>query len=249
MPERGVLFRRHPLDAEFGRRDERRVAHVHLAGRQLLAQPLHLGLGLDAQRIVGLHAQHEVHAALQVEPQLQRLVEQPGRLRDAVARRDDRIDAHRGEHDEDDENGDDLPAQIRHGLWLRGLPLIAADRRLRDLDTDLVRDLELHALIGELRDLPVDTAGRDHAVADFQRSEKLLNLLLLSPHRQQDDEVEDAQDEHERHELEPGAPPVKRGAEGQQWTVEHVHPVWLTPHQVDHRRGRSGGTSAGGTLA
>ena len=40
-------------------------------GLQRLAQPLHLRLGLEPQRIVGLDAQHEVHAALQVEPELQ----------------------------------------------------------------------------------------------------------------------------------------------------------------------------------
>ena len=45
--------------------------------QQLLAQPLHLLLGLEPQRIVGLHAQHEVHAALQVEPELELLVHQP----------------------------------------------------------------------------------------------------------------------------------------------------------------------------
>ena len=48
-----------------------------VARLQLLAQPLHLLLGLQPQRIVGLHAQHEVDAALQVEAELELLVHQP----------------------------------------------------------------------------------------------------------------------------------------------------------------------------
>ena len=82
--------------------------------RQRLAQPLHLLLGLEPQRIVGLDAQHEVHAALQVEPELELLVHQPAGRRDAVARRDDRIDADAREDDEDGEDRDDLPAKVRH---------------------------------------------------------------------------------------------------------------------------------------
>ncbi len=58
-----------------------------------LAQPLHLAFALDPQRIVGLHAQHEVHAALEIEPELEHLVHQPARLSDAEAGGDDRIHA------------------------------------------------------------------------------------------------------------------------------------------------------------
>ena len=50
----------------------------------------------------------------------------------------------------------------------RLLSLVAADGRLRDFDPHLVGDLELHALVAEARDLSVDAAGRDDAVADLQ---------------------------------------------------------------------------------
>ena len=41
-----------------------------LAARQRVAQALDRGLGLEPQRIVGLHAQDEVHAALEVETEV-----------------------------------------------------------------------------------------------------------------------------------------------------------------------------------
>ena len=81
---------------------------------------------------------------------------------------------------------------------------------LRDFDADLVGNLELHALIAEPRDLAVDAAGRDDPIADLQAVEKLLHLLLLALHRQQDDEIEDRQDERERDELQPGAAAFRR---------------------------------------
>src|SRR5262249_48830907 len=81
------------------------------------------------------------------------------------------------------------------------LSLIAADRRARDLDSHLVGDLQLHLLLVELDNLPVDAAGRDDFVVDLQIVQKLLDLLLLASRRHQDDEVEDAQNEDERHDL------------------------------------------------
>ena len=45
-------------------------------GHQVRPQPLHLLLGLQPQRIVGLHPQNEVHAALEVETELELLVNQ-----------------------------------------------------------------------------------------------------------------------------------------------------------------------------
>ena len=57
--------------------------------------------------------------------------------------------------------------------------LIAADGRLRDLDPDLVGNLQLHALVAEPRHLAVDAAGRDDPIADLQALEELLHLLLL----------------------------------------------------------------------
>ena len=80
LAERGVLVRRHAFDPELrSGRPCVMLPTVMLRGAQRLAQPLHLRLGLEPQRIVGLDAQHEVHAALQVEPELQRLVDQPRR--------------------------------------------------------------------------------------------------------------------------------------------------------------------------
>ena len=52
---------------------------------------------------------------------------------------------------------------------------------------------------------------------DLQRRQERLHLLLPLLHRQQDDEVEDRQDEHERHELQPRAGAALRGrGHGQQ---------------------------------
>ena len=45
--------------------------------RQALAEALHLLFGRHAQRIVGLDAKHEVHAALEIEPELQGLRLEP----------------------------------------------------------------------------------------------------------------------------------------------------------------------------
>ena len=65
---------RHALDLELGRaRRPSMLVTATPAVVSALAQPLHLRSGLDPQRIVGLDAQHEVHAALEVEPELQRL--------------------------------------------------------------------------------------------------------------------------------------------------------------------------------
>src|SRR4029077_1760335 len=91
-------------------------------------------------------------------------------------------------------------------LWIRGLddrrlPLIPADGCPRDVDPDLIRDLNLNALLAESRDLPVDPARRNDFVVDFQIVEKLLHLLLLALAGEQDDEIENSEDEDERHRL------------------------------------------------
>ena len=109
LAERRLLRRRHPFDAERRHIDDR-DGRGHAAALQLLLQPPAVLFRLHAQRIVGLDAQHEVHAALEVEPELQLHIAQPLRRRQVVARRENRIDADPEEHDEDDENGDELPA-------------------------------------------------------------------------------------------------------------------------------------------
>ena len=48
-------------------------------------------------------------------------------------------------------------------------------------------------------------AGRDDLVTDLQAADELVHLLLFPPHGQEDDEVEDAEDEGKRNELDPRA--------------------------------------------
>ena len=123
-----VLVRRDALDAELGRarpRDGARLGDVR--GLQLLAQPIGRRFGLDPDRVVGLHAQHEVHAALQIETET-----------DLLLRRIERADRQRDDADDDEE----LPTQIlRHGSTYafdrvddRILALVADDGVPRDLD-------------------------------------------------------------------------------------------------------------------
>ena len=86
----------------------------------------------------------------------------------------------------------------------RLLALVADDGGARDLDPDVVGDLQLHGLRrSSLVIDAVDAAGGDDPVADLQRGEERLHLLLPLLHRQQDDEVEDAEDQRERNELQP----------------------------------------------
>src|SRR5476651_1062746 len=92
-------------------------AHVHdgdVARLELVAQTLHLLLGHEPKRIVGLDAEDEVDAALEIEPELELLVHQPAGRRQVVARRHDGIHPEPEEQDEDAKNGDDLPAKVRH---------------------------------------------------------------------------------------------------------------------------------------
>ena len=111
------IFRgRHTLDLEMRRIGHRDAGHRDTALRQLLAQPLALAISQRFQGIIGLHAQHEMDAAFEIEPELELFVHQPARRVDAVTRRDDRVDADRREHHEDDDDGDDLPTEILHKM-------------------------------------------------------------------------------------------------------------------------------------
>ena len=49
--------------------------------------------------------------------------------------------------------------------------------------------------------MTVDAAGRDDPITDLQRRLELLHLLLAALHRHQDEEIEDAQDDRKRREL------------------------------------------------
>ena len=81
-----VLVLRHALDLECRRRRDRDAPTGMFGGPQLLANLLAGGRRRHLQRLVGLHSQDEVHAALQIEPELQLLRRQPAGHRQAVAR-------------------------------------------------------------------------------------------------------------------------------------------------------------------
>src|SRR5436190_3561562 len=87
------------------------------------------------------------------------------------------------------------------GVGQRFLALIAHDGALRELDTYLLGNLKLYGVPVHLRHRPVDTAVCDDAVADLERFEKILQLLLAPLGRQKDDEVEDREDERDRNQL------------------------------------------------
>ena len=109
LAKRRLLPRRHSLHAERRHIDDR-DGRRHGAALELFLQAAAVLFRFDAKRVIGLDAHHELHAALEVEPELQLLVAQPLRRRQVVACRENRIDADSEEHDEDSENGDDLPA-------------------------------------------------------------------------------------------------------------------------------------------
>ena len=81
------------------------------------------------------------------------------------------------------------------------LTLIAADGGTRDLDPDLVGDLQLHGFLVHLRDLAVDSARGHDVLTDFEAGLEVLHLLLLALRGQQHDEIEDAEDDREEDEL------------------------------------------------
>ena len=110
LAERLILRRRHAVDAE--RSSTSSIVTVAGTPRRFsssCSRALSCSV-VTLQRVVGLHAQHEMHASLEVEPELQLPIAQPLRRRQVVARRQDRIDADPEEDDEDDEEGDEFPA-------------------------------------------------------------------------------------------------------------------------------------------
>ena len=70
-----------PFDPEFGRAHDVGLRELHAGAGQRITQALDRRLGLDAQRIVGVHAEDEMHAALQVQAKLDLLVEADRRTR------------------------------------------------------------------------------------------------------------------------------------------------------------------------
>ena len=67
LAELRVLRRRHPGDAELAAAGHGHPADGDVLGAQGLAQPVGRRLGLDPQRVVGLHPHHQVHPALEIE--------------------------------------------------------------------------------------------------------------------------------------------------------------------------------------
>ena len=112
--ERRVLRRRHAVDAELRRVDRLDGGKRDVLRLQLFAEPLGLEIRFEAQRIVGLDAQVEMDAALEIEPELQLLVHQPARRVDALARGENRIHADGREDNEDGDDRDDFPAKVLH---------------------------------------------------------------------------------------------------------------------------------------
>ena len=104
------------------------------------------------------------------------------------------------------------------------LTLVSDDSRSRDLDAYVVGDLELHGLITQPGDRSEHTARGDDAIANLQRREERLHLLLTLAHRQHHHEVEDAEDQRERNELQPwvGTALLGRG-HGQEKRVKEDH--------------------------
>ena len=78
------------------------LRELHAGAGQRVAQPLDRGFGFELQRVVGLHPQHQVDAALEVEAQV-----------DLLAGRVERPDG-QGQHDDD---GDDSILQVLVHDW------------------------------------------------------------------------------------------------------------------------------------
>ena len=105
LTDRGVLRRRDPGHLELRRAGDVDGHPGHASRLERLPEPFAGRGGLELQGLVGVHAQHEVDAALEVESQP-----------DLLARRDDRPQA--GADDDDDE--DDAPAKVVHAWVVSG---------------------------------------------------------------------------------------------------------------------------------
>jgi hypothetical protein len=224
LTEFRLLGRRDPFDAELRRAHQFDFGYRDVARLQLRAEPLHFGLALNPEGIVGLDAKDQVDASLEIEAELQLLLFEPTGRRQVFPRGEDRIDPQAREDNQNDGDRDDFPANVLHnvpgrksclrlllsGLDDRRLALITTDSRLCDLYADFIGNLQLHLLLIDFHNPAVDSAGRDHTVVHFQAVEEFLHFLLFPLHREQDDEIEDAEDENEWYELEPGTATIRR---------------------------------------
>ena len=100
-----VLRLRHPFDADVdgvGRVD---LGHRDVLVLELLAEPLALLIGDEAEGVFRLHAQHEVDAALQIQTQMDTVFPVLNDLRLGLGDADDEEHAHQ-KYSEDDQNAD-----------------------------------------------------------------------------------------------------------------------------------------------
>src|SRR5262245_29311400 len=210
--KRRVPVLRDAVDVERRRRRHIDVSERNRGVAERIAQLLARRRRGDSQGIVGVDAQLELHASLEVEPELERSRLERGVQRPVEVLGQQRVDAHTEEQGEDDEDAEELPAKVLvHGLNVPVfrnygvLPLISADGRPGDLNPDLVRDLHLHRLVVQARNLPVKPARRHDLVAHLEGALEHLHLLLPLLHGQQDQEIEDAEDQGEGQDLDESA--------------------------------------------
>src|SRR3954468_13179661 len=92
------------------------------------------------------------------------------------------------------------------GLVFLGLARHACDCAPGDLYFELRRDLDRHAVVVDLRDRPVDSAGGEHLVTDAQVADQLPLLVLTPLLRPDDDQVEEKErDDDDEEEPRPAA--------------------------------------------
>ncbi len=110
--ELGVAIAGDAVDPERLLRGQGDAADIDAGRPQALAELLARRGSEGLQGIAGLDAHDEVHASLEVEPEPELLGHQPSRGREAVALRQQRVDAEGREQHEGDRNGHDFPTKV-----------------------------------------------------------------------------------------------------------------------------------------
>ncbi len=114
----------------------------------------------------------------------------------------------------------------------RRLALVADDGGPGDVDAHVWSNLQLNGLVADLGDRAEEAAGGHDLVADLERGQEGLDLLLPVFHRQEDHEIEDREDEREWNELDERADLSWRAAERQ----EHSEKGIRRGHEINARR-------------
>ena len=110
--ELGVFVLRYAFHTERQRRLHRDRTDVDVRIPQRLAQLFARRRRRDPKRVVGVHAEDEVHAALQIQSQFQLFRLHPAGRRQAIALCQDRVDPDPEKDDEHGQNRDDFPAKV-----------------------------------------------------------------------------------------------------------------------------------------